>query len=93
MKRFLVVLLFCLPVFAEEMTYQIKVEGMTCGGCENMVEDAIKKLPGAHNIHADHKKGMATFLIEETNPVDLQVVKSEIESKGYKVKNVEKISK
>jgi copper chaperone len=35
--------------------YELDVEGMSCGGCESNVEDAISALEGATDVAADHE--------------------------------------
>lgn len=35
--------------------YELAVEGMSCGGCESNVENAVSQLEGAHDVSADHE--------------------------------------
>ena len=35
----------------------LKIDGMSCGGCEQSVEKAIGNLPGITNVKADHITG------------------------------------
>lgn len=35
--------------------YDLSVEGMSCGGCEANVEDAVGALDGVDGVSADHE--------------------------------------
>ena len=62
----------------------LKIEGMRCPMCEAHVRDAIRKgLPSARKVKASHRKGIATFLVEEE--ADLASLVSKIEFTGYRV--------
>ena len=39
---------------------QIKVEGMTCGGCVNSVQNALRQNPGVLQATADLESGLVT---------------------------------
>ncbi len=35
----------------------LRVDGMTCGGCERSLERAVGKLPGVSRVRASHRQG------------------------------------
>ncbi len=39
----------------------VKVEGMTCGGCVQNVQKALKKQPGVNSANADLESGMVAI--------------------------------
>jgi copper chaperone len=55
----------------------LHITGMTCGHCENFVKNIIAEMPGAANIHVDHKTGNAEFDIDE-NLLSIDAVKAAI---------------
>ena len=62
----------------------LKIDGMRCSMCEAHVCDAIRRaLPTAKKVKASHRKGIATFQIEEE--ADFAPVVAKIESTGYRV--------
>ncbi len=61
---------------------------MHCGGCENTVKFALKQLPGVQQVEASH----GTQLIDltfDTEKLNLERVRQELEWIGYKVAEVE----
>lgn len=51
----------------------LKVEGMTCGGCEFSVKKSLLKLDGVVKATADYKKGEATvsYIKDKVTPKEL----------------------
>lgn len=63
-----------------------KVTGMTCGGCEKAVTQAIKKQLGDDTaVKADSVKGE----VRVSESADPQIVSFAIEGAGYTVEKVE----
>ena len=60
----------------------LKVEGMSCGGCENRVQNALKTIEGVEEVVADHVNCTVTV---KANNVDEAVIKEKIEDLGYSV--------
>ncbi len=61
------------------MATTLAVRGMSCGGCESNIEDAVSELAGCEGVEADHEAG--TVSIE--GDVSTNAVRSAIESSGY----------
>ena len=62
--------------------YTLKIDGMMCGMCESHISDTIRKaVPDAKKVSASHKKGIATFLSEES--LSDEQLKKAIEETGY----------
>ena len=60
----------------------LKVEGMSCGGCENRVQNAVKTIEGVEEVVADHVNCTVTV---KANNVDKNIIKEKIEDLGYNV--------
>ena len=60
----------------------LKVEGMSCGGCENRVQNAVKTIEGVEEVVANHVNCTVTV---KANNVDEAVIKEKIEDLGYSV--------
>jgi copper chaperone len=41
-------------------TRELHVDGMTCGGCESSVTNALLRVPGVSAVRADHVSGLVT---------------------------------
>lgn len=64
---------------------EIAIEGMTCNGCENHIEDALKPVKGVIKATASYEKGNVEVIFEP-NHLDEGKIKHEIEEKtNYKV--------
>lgn len=61
------------------MTTKIDVEGMSCGGCEANVEEALESIEGVTDATADHEAGEVT--VEGDAATDDLV--STVEDAGY----------
>ena len=61
----------------------LTVKGMTCGGCEKKVIEALKVIPNVKNVNADHTKDSVS--IQYRNDLDIEKVKKSIEDVGYEV--------
>lgn len=63
-------------------TLEIKVEGMTCGHCAYMVEEAINNAGG--NGEANAESGTARVTFDESS-VSFETIRKSIEEEGYNV--------
>lgn len=62
------------------------VEGMSCTGCEESVEDALAEIDGISTATADHKTG--TVEVETSDDVSDERIQTAVEDAGYQVINV-----
>ncbi len=61
--------------------YELKVDGMTCGGCAASVKRAVQTLDVNANVDVD----LAAKTVKIETTVHLDAVKSAIEDAGYDV--------
>ncbi len=66
------------------MTETLHVTGMTCGGCENAVKSAVRKLKGIESVDASAPQQRVTVTFDPAQ-VDLEAVKTKITALGYRV--------
>jgi copper chaperone len=45
-------------------TVDIRVDGMSCGGCEDRLTDALGRVGGVGTVAADHEKGNVRVLFD-----------------------------
>jgi copper chaperone len=62
-------------------SFELDVDGMMCGGCENSVQKVVSSIPGVGDVKADHKTKKVTVVGE----VDKVVVAQAITDAGYTV--------
>ena len=67
----------------ETISMEVKIEGMTCTGCEQTIENAVKQLAGVESIKASHENGNAIIQVEPTK-MDTTLIKRAIDESGYK---------
>ena len=63
------------------MATTLSVSGMSCGGCESTVEDAVSALDGCTGVDADHEADTVTV----EGDVSADALRSAIESSGYEL--------
>mgnify|MGYP003346373559 FL=1 len=61
--------------------YELKVEGMTCGGCAASVKRALQGLDANAGVDVD----LASKLVKVDTAAPLDAVKNAIEDAGYDV--------
>ena len=59
------------------------VKGMMCEGCENRVQNIVKKIDGVNDVKADYKTGKVTVFVK--NIIDKNSISEAIEDIGYEV--------
>lgn len=64
---------------------ELRVTGMTCGGCSSRVEEALMAVPGVLHATADHEKDSA--IIEGKN-LDPETLIGVIRDRGFEASTV-----
>ena len=72
-------------LFGTKDKIELKVSGMTCGHCEAKIETAVKQLPGVKKVAASRTKQKVAIEPDNTEELDLQKIKTAIETLGYQV--------
>ncbi len=67
---------------ATEIT--LKVGGMTCGGCETSVQNALKRLDGVIVADADSERGEVKVRFDDAR-VDVGALGDRVVSMGYDI--------
>jgi copper chaperone CopZ len=65
-------------------TVQLRVTGMTCGGCENAVKRALLRSPGVEEATASHQQTRVDIRFDPA-VVTLDALKAQIAQLGYTV--------
>jgi copper chaperone CopZ len=65
-------------------TYNIAIEGMTCTGCEQTIQNSVLAIEGVDSISASHlaKSAIVSFDPQKT---DTSAIKEAITKSGYEV--------
>jgi len=63
---------------------QLTVTGMTCGGCENAVTRAVRRLDGVEEVTASHAASRVAVTFDESK-VTAGMIRERIEAAGYNV--------
>jgi copper chaperone len=70
------------PAVAEQRT--VKVEGMTCTGCEQRLSSSLNQLEGIRDVTADHQAGEVHVIFDPAS-VSSAVIEGRIRDVGYTV--------
>ena len=65
------------------VTETIPVAGMTCGGCERRVRDAVMALPGAASVTAEHIGDEVEVTFDPAR-LDVKAIHGAIEAAGFR---------
>lgn len=52
--------------------YELRVEGMSCTGCEERVTNAAERVEGVRRVDADHETGRVEIAAEEDTEESVQ---------------------
>ena len=63
---------------------QLTVSGMTCGGCENAVQRAVRQIAGVEAVSASHAAGRVDVTFDE-GKVTAGMIRERIQTLGYTV--------
>jgi copper chaperone CopZ len=72
--------------------YEIKINGMTCTGCEQTIQNSVTGISGVKSIVANHSLGSAVVEFESAK-TDTTEIKNKINSTGYVAVNFKEIGK
>lgn len=75
--------LFTASAFAKDVKTEIKVSGMTCGGCAVSVKSALLKVKGVKSADVSYEKALASVVYEDTQ-TDEQQLRDAINKTGFK---------
>ena len=64
------------------ITRRFTVEGMSCGGCERSLSQAVSRLPGVTSVKASHADRSATVIYDE-QAVTPEAITAAIRDAGY----------
>lgn len=62
--------------------YTLAVEGMHCGGCEERVSKAVKRVDDVHRVEPDHESGTVEITAEAGTE---DAVRRAVHDAGYDV--------
>lgn len=62
---------------------KLNVEGMTCGGCENRIKNALSEIEGVESVTANHETKEVTITLNAE--VEEDTLKETITDLGFEV--------
>ena len=62
----------------------LKVNGMSCGGCENAIKRALQQIAGVQDVSASHADGTVAVTYDDDRAA-LPTFRQKIETLGYQV--------
>lgn len=65
-------------------TVELRVDGMTCTGCEQRLSTALRRVEGVRDVAADHATGLVSVRVGP-ELTDRGVLDERIEAAGFEV--------
>ncbi len=65
-------------------TIKLNIGGMTCAGCEENINNSVKKLDGILKIHTSYKNGISEIIFDKSK-TNITKIEEVIKSKGYTI--------
>ncbi len=65
-------------------TQQLKISGMSCGGCADAIARSLKTIPGVHEVAVSFDSRLATVRFDERS-VPSERLESAVRSAGYDI--------
>jgi copper chaperone len=62
-------------------TISLKIDGMTCGHCEQAVSKALQQVEGVERVEVSHAQGLAT--VEVAPSADPERLVMAVQEEGY----------
>ncbi|HYB99156.1 MAG TPA: cation transporter [Candidatus Limnocylindrales bacterium] len=86
-----VVLVAALPACAAATrTYNLRVEGMTCGqSCPLEVEEALESIPGVRSVSVDYPTQSAVIVVDADRELTTREMDLSFRNKGYFISSME----
>ncbi|MEI7695365.1 MAG: cation transporter [Chlorobium sp.] len=66
------------------MRNKIKVSGMSCGGCQLLVKEALEELNGVSQAEASFRDGLVT-VDYDPEAINMAAITAVIEEQGFRV--------
>jgi len=63
-------------------TVTVEIDGMTCTGCENTIQEAVTKIPGIFSVKASHLDSTAVVSFDSTK-TSLTEIGDAVTEAGY----------
>jgi sulfite exporter TauE/SafE/copper chaperone CopZ len=73
----------------KQSNFEIKIDGMTCGSCELLLERKLKKISEISKVDIDFNKGSAIIYYNKNRP-SINKIKSIITDAGYEISSIRK---
>jgi copper chaperone CopZ len=64
-------------------TWTLRIDGMTCGGCETAVATALLRVPGVLSATASYIDGTATITVDQASPPSQTALSTAVTNGGY----------
>jgi copper chaperone CopZ len=65
---------------------ELRVDGMTCGACEQRIQRALAQLDGVLRSAADHRAGQVRVVLDPARAT-VAAVRARVEQAGYEVRS------
>src|SRR3990167_2658880 len=67
----------------QQLSAEIRIDGMTCASCEILLERKLKVVPGILSIDINHRRGTAILIADANHLPSPQLIEKIIKETGY----------
>ena len=72
--------------FVDQVHWELAVEGMTCQGCESLIESSLLETPGVQGVSVNHETGRATVTTSDASTEE--ALNKAVKAAGFTVTTV-----
>jgi len=72
----------CMGLFSKPETHEFAISGMSCGGCERKITNALTSISGVKRVTASASDGKVTVV---SKGVSKEVISTKIHDSGFTV--------
>ena len=87
MKKYMIaitgLLLIAHPAFAEDIQYNLRVDGMTCPFCAATSEKVLKKIDGVHGVSTNLDEGVIHVCADNVADLNDKKLKKLLKKQGF----------
>ncbi len=67
---------------SKTQSFEVKINGMTCSGCEQTIENVVSSLSGVKSVDVSHVSGNALISVDP-DLADTLTIRKKIDETGY----------
>jgi len=84
MKRIVVILMLVVTITYANSSLQLRIGGMTCGGCASGINESFEEDLPKYKVHVDFETAVMHIETKDDSDIDIKEVQDALEDMGFK---------